>query len=275
MGRLREREKRKKRARRLRIQKAATVALGVLVLALGWKVVTLAIHILPESPEGEIRTAESGQTESEWADSQETDAQERLRTERTPLSDLSEDILLVNKENPLPDTYRPELVKLRSYGVEVAQEMYEDLTDMLNDGEAEGLVFWVASGYRSMERQRELLDEDIEALIRRGSSPSEAYEEVVQETMPVGCSEHATGLAVDIVAKDYQILDEKQERTEEIQWLQENCSRYGFILRYPKGKEDITKVSYESWHFRYVGKAAAEEIMESGLTLEEYLEGEA
>lgn len=275
MGRLREREKRKKRARRLRIQKAATVALGVLVLALGWKVVTLAIHILPESPDGEIRTAESGQTESEWSDSQETDAQERLRTERTPLSDLSEDILLVNKENPLPDTYRPELVKLRSYGVEVAQEMYEDLTDMLNDGEAEGLVFWVASGYRSMERQRELLDEDIEALMRRGSSPSEAYEEVVQETMPVGCSEHATGLAVDIVAKDYQILDEKQERTEEIQWLQENCSRYGFILRYPKGKEDITKVSYESWHFRYVGKAAAEEIMESGLTLEEYLEGKA
>ncbi len=275
MGRLREREKRKKRARRLRIQKAATVALGVLVLALGWKVVTLAIHILPESPDGEIRTAESGQTESEWSDSQETDAQERLRTERTPLPDLSEDILLVNKENPLPDTYRPELVKLRSYGVEVAQEMYEDLTDMLNDGEAEGLVFWVASGYRSMERQRELLDEDIEALIRRGSSPSEAYEEVVQETMPVGCSEHATGLAVDIVAKDYQILDEKQERTEEIQWLQENCSRYGFILRYPKGKEDITKVSYESWHFRYVGKAAAEEIMESGLTLEEYLEGKA
>lgn len=275
MGRLREREKRKKRARRLRIQKAATVALGVLVLALGWKVVTLAIHILPESPDGEIRTAESSQTESEWSDSQETDAQERLRTERTPLSDLSEDILLVNKENPLPDTYRPELVKLRSYGVEVAQEMYEDLTNMLNDGEAEGLVFWVASGYRSMERQRELLDEDIEALMRRGSSPSEAYEEVVQETMPVGCSEHATGLAVDIVAKDYQILDEKQERTEEIQWLQENCSRYGFILRYPKGKEDITKVSYESWHFRYVGKAAAEEIMESGLTLEEYLEGEA
>ena len=275
MGRLRERERRKKRGRRLMFQKAATVALGVLVLTLGWKVVTLAIHILPESPDGEIRTAESGQTESEWSDSQETDAQERLRTERTPLSDLSEDILLVNKENPLPDTYRPELVKLRSYGVEVAQEMYEDLTDMLNDGEAEGLVFWVASGYRSMERQRELLDEDIEALMRRGSSPSEAYEEVVQETMPVGCSEHATGLAVDIVAKDYQILDEKQERTEEIQWLQENCSRYGFILRYPKGKEDITKVSYESWHFRYVGKAAAEEIMESGLTLEEYLEGKA
>ncbi len=77
---------------------------------------------------------------------------------------------------------------------------------------------------------------------------------------------------MDIVAKDYQILDEKQGRTDEILWLQQNCSRYGFILRYPEGKEDITKVSYESWHFRYVGVEAAEEIMSQGLTLEEYME---
>ncbi len=178
-------------------------------------------------------------------------------------------------------TYQPDLVKLRDYGVEVDREIYDSLLSMLQDGEKEGLEFWVASGYRSMERQRELLDEDIEALMKKGSSPSEAYEEVVQETMPVGCSEHATGLAVDIVAKDYQILDEKQARTEEIQWLQDHCSRYGFILRYPEDKEDITKVSYkeditkvsyESWHFRYVGEKAAEEIMEKGITLEEYLD---
>ena len=90
--------------------------------------------------------------------------------------------------------------------------------------------------------------------------------------MPVGCSEHASGLAVDIVSKDYQILDEKQARTDEILWLQENCSEYGFILRYPKEKEEITKVSYESWHFRYVGTTAAREITEQGLTLEEYLD---
>ena len=106
----------------------------------------------------------------------------------------------------------------------------------------------------------------------RGYSYSQAYEEVTKETMPVGCSEHATGLAVDIVAKDYQHLDEQQGRTEEIIWLQEHCSQYGFILRYPKDKEDITKVSYESWHFRYVGEKAAKEIMSQGLTLEEYLD---
>lgn len=147
----------------------------------------------------------------------------------------------------------------------------DHLKEMLSAGEKKGLSFWIASAYRSTERQRELLDEDIETLVHQGYSYSEAYEEVVKETMPVGCSEHATGLAVDIVSKDYQILDEKQGRTDEIVWLQQNCSRYGFILRYPKEKEDITKVSYESWHFRYVGVEAAEEIMSQGVTLEEYM----
>ncbi len=181
-------------------------------------------------------------------------------------------ILLVNKEHPLDGAYQPELKKLHDYGVEVDTSIYKALQNMLAAGEQQGLSFWVASGYRSLERQRELLDEDIGELIHKGYSYSEAYEEVIRETMPVGCSEHATGLSVDIVAKDYQILDAKQADTAEIKWLQENCSQYGFILRYPKGKEDITKVFYESWHFRYVGIEAAKEIADQGLTLEEYLD---
>ena len=95
-----------------------------------------------------------------------------------------------------------------------------------------------------------------------------------QETMPPGYSEHETGLAVDIVSFGYQVLDGKQENTNENKWLRENCSKYGFILRYPKEKEEITGISYEPWHFRFVGKEAAEEITRQGITLEEYL-GEA
>ena len=87
-----------------------------------------------------------------------------------------------------------------------------------------------------------------------------------------GASEHATGLAVDIVSLDYQNLDDGQHYTAESTWLRENCHKYGFILRYPKGKEDITGISYESWHYRYVGKVVAKCIMENGITLEEYLE---
>lgn len=79
------------------------------------------------------------------------------------------------------------------------------------------------------------------------------------------------GLAADIVSADYQVLDEKQAYTQEVKWLTEHCSEYGFILRYPKDKVHITGIEYEPWHFRYVGVQAAQEIMKEGITLEEYL----
>ncbi|MEG2653790.1 MAG: M15 family metallopeptidase, partial [Ruthenibacterium sp.] len=80
------------------------------------------------------------------------------------------------------------------------------------------------------------------------------------------------GLAADIVALDDQLLDEKQAETPEQVWLMEHCAEYGFILRYPEGKEAITGVTYEPWHYRYVGKEAAQYITQQGLTLEEYLQ---
>ena len=99
----------------------------------------------------------------------------------------------------------------------------------------------------------------------------EAREDALLTVAPAHYSEHETGLAVDIVAVTNQRLDATQENARENIWLQENCYKYGFILRYPKGKEEITGFSYESWHFRYVGKAAAKEIYDKGITLEEYL----
>lgn len=188
----------------------------------------------------------------------------------------SEDILiLVNKQNALPRDHVVELHWLENRSCAVAQLMYDALAQMLTDGSTEGRQFVVASGYRSRQMQQQLLEEDIaNAMLKEGLSYQEAYEQETSETMPPGYSEHETGLAVDIVALDYQILDEQQEWTEENQWLQEHCSEYGFILRYPRGKEEITGVSYEAWHFRYVGIQAAREIMEQGITLEEYLENQ-
>ncbi len=183
-------------------------------------------------------------------------------------------ILLVNKNNPLPDDYEVELVTLQDGKNRAAKEAYEPLNDMLKAGRKEGLEFEICSSYRDVERQTELFEEDLETLIRQGYSYQEAYDEVAKETMPPGCSEHSTGLAFDIVALDYQMLDEGQERTAENKWLQEHCAEYGFILRYPEDKEDITLINYESWHFRYVGVEAAQYIMEEGITLEEYLEME-
>lgn len=261
------REKRK-RMRRKRMRKivwgVAPYLVGIVLMGTAWKFCSLALRQF--SDEQELLQEE---------EASKTGLEEQIETfqdMKSPGSVSKEEILLVNKSHPLPEDYQPSLKRLGDYGADVDESAYDALCRMLEDGQKEGLSFWIASSYRSTERQRELLDEDIETLVHQGYSYSQAYEEVVKETMPTGCSEHATGLAVDIVSKDYQILDEKQGNTDEIIWLQKNCSQYGFILRYPKGKEEITKVSYESWHFRYVGVPAAKEIMNQGITLEEYLE---
>lgn len=195
----------------------------------------------------------------------------RLWKEDGPGTEAGEGILLVNKDNPLPEDYEAELLILPDGVGRAAKEAYEPLCSMLNAGREEGLNFEICSSYRSPERQQELFDEDLEQLIREGYSYLDAYEEVARETMPPGCSEHSTGLAFDIVALDYQMLDAGQERTAENRWLRAHCAEYGFILRYPEGAEEITGISYESWHFRYVGVEAAQEIAERGITLEEYL----
>lgn len=238
---------------------------GILILLLTWNLTSCALRYL--SPH-------DGRQQEADADVKENREDEYSGEEAGKTASGAEDLLLVNKSHPLDSSWKPNLTRIREYGVDVDSSIADHLREMLAAGEKEGLSFWIASAYRSTERQRELLDEDIDTLVRQGYSYSEAYEEVVKETMPVGCSEHATGLAVDIVSKNYQILDEKQGRTDEIIWLQNHCSQYGFILRYPEDKEDITKVSYESWHFRYVGVEAAEEIMGRGITLEEYLDSE-
>ena len=99
----------------------------------------------------------------------------------------------------------------------------------------------------------------------------EAEEQAARWVARPGTSEHETGLAVDIVDTDYQLLDEKQEQTPVQQWLMAHCAEYGFILRYSTEKSDCTGIGYEPWHYRYVGKKAAREITNQNITLEEYL----
>ena len=105
----------------------------------------------------------------------------------------------------------------------------------------------------------------------RGYSYLDSYDETKKSVAVPGTSEHATGLALDITSESNQTLDETQAQTQEQQWLMKNCQNYGFILRYPKDKTDITQYIYEPWHYRYVGEEAAKAIMEKGITLEEYL----
>ena len=220
-----------------------------------------------------VEYVEDGNKISE-ADRIKSEAEKKAAFEKA-LSDLYDEephLILVNKDHKLADDYEVTLKKLYDGTNRASDIAYDALNAMLKKGRGQGLNFEICSSYRSVERQEELLDEDIKALMKKGYSYKDAYEEATRETMPPGYSEHATGLAFDIVAMSYQMLDAHQEKTAECKWLRENCAEYGFILRYPKEKEDITGISYESWHFRYVGEEAAKYIMENKITLEEYLE---
>ena len=180
-------------------------------------------------------------------------------------------LLLVNKNNYLAEDYEVKL-KTISGNMKVDERVYSDLKKMLDDAKNENLDLLICSSYRSTSKQKKLFNDKINEYKKKGSSDEDAYREASYWVLIPGTSEHETGLSVDIVSIDYQILDEEQENTKEQKWLLENSYKYGFILRYPTNKKDITGVNYEPWHYRYVGKENAMIMKNLNICLEEYIE---
>lgn len=175
-------------------------------------------------------------------------------------------LLLVNSSNAIPDGYAPmELTEL-SNGQSVDKRIYPSLQSMFDDARAQGVYPVVSSGYRTAKQQQSEMDDKIQEYIDDGKSEDEARTLAATYVAQVGYSEHEAGLAIDIVAKANKSDDDTVWA-----WMKEHCAEYGFILRYPEGKEGVTGMSYEPWHFRYVGVEAAQKIMGAGITLEEYL----
>lgn len=181
------------------------------------------------------------------------------------------ELLLVNSENKISEDYNIELEKIETNQY-VDMRIAKNLRNMLNDARKLGLDPIICSSYRTMEKQTELYNKKVKEYIKRGYGNKKAKEIAAKWVAMPGTSEHQTGLAVDIVSKKYQMLNEKQADTKTQQWLMENCYDYGFILRYPREKNNITKITYEPWHYRYVGIENAKEIKEKNLCLEEYIQ---
>lgn len=180
-------------------------------------------------------------------------------------------LLLVNWENPLgPDFAVPELTRLKN-GHAIDSRVYPSLQAMMDAARAEGLQPLICSSYRTWDKQAELFEAKAQSYLDQGFARAEAEEKAAAWVARPGTSEHQAGLAVDIVDVSYQLLDKAQEDTPVQRWLMAHCAEYGFILRYPTEKSALTGVSYEPWHYRYVGLEAARAIMERGLCLEEYL----
>lgn len=190
----------------------------------------------------------------------------RLGFKKTASLENGWNLILVNRDNYIPDNYEFDLTELAN-GEKVDSRIYPSLQDMFDDARAKGLHLFVAAGYRTEEKQRQLLEEKTEAYINEGHSRSKARELAEEWVAVPGTSEHQIGIAVDINA------DTKYSSRDSVYgWLEKNSWKYGFIRRYPPDKTEITGVINEPWHFRYVGKEAAQEIYSQGICLEEYIE---
>ena len=190
-----------------------------------------------------------------------------------PEKDLPWNLTLVNFENELASDFEPKELAEADNGYVVDARIADAAKKMIADARAKDNVRIIAlSGYRDYVYQQELFDNKVERLQQeKGYSVTRAREEAATVVAVPGTSEHQLGLALDLVDARHVKLDESQENTAAYKWLYEHCQEYGFIVRYPNGKTDITGIIYEPWHFRYVGVEAATFIMEKGITLEEYL----
>lgn len=196
---------------------------------------------------------------------------ELLEEESGEVSAEDWSLLLVNNRHPIPEDYEFTLGTIRG-SLQCDERIIPPFLNMLQAAKEDRISLEVCSPYRTLDRQEYLFDRKIKRYMNRGMSYMDAYKLSARVVNVPGTSEHQIGLALDIYTDSYKTLDEGFGETAAGKWLRENCAEYGFILRYPKGKEYITGIEYEPWHFRYVGKTAAKEIMEQGLTLEEYVE---
>ena len=179
-------------------------------------------------------------------------------------------LILVNPWNEVPEDYEVKLTRLKN-GQAVDSRCYPMLQQMMDDCRADGLNPYICASYRTMKKQKALFADKVKRVLLEGCPKDEAEDEAAKTVARPGTSEHQLGLALDIVDADDPQLETWQEDTPVQQWLMKNSWKYGFVLRYPPEKSSITGIIYEPWHYRYVGRQAAEEMYTRGLCLEEYL----
>lgn len=268
------------------------------VLALSFSACSKSEHTGTSLPDehGVVLTPNYSEDESEYEYGKSEEADENSAPEQsesgvsegsssglsTP-SDTSEEnehggydeLILVNPTHYIPDDYEVNLVTVQGK-YKLDEKAAEHAIDLLAAAKKAGYNMQLCSAYRTVEKSAELYQKQIKKFLNAGYAQAEAEKEAAKWVAPPGTSEHHTGLSMDLVSSDYwgqySDLEHDYDKFDSFKWMYAHCAEYGFVLRYPKGKEDITGITYEPWHYRYVGVDAAKYIMENGLCLEEYLE---
>ncbi len=232
-----------------------------------------------EPPSADIQQEEKEEAPVESSSQKEEQEQSSQETKQQQLAEEfakeKEEyyLLLANAENPLLQDWSIQTEEVQN-GYEMDKRAAPAMREMIQAAKEDGVELMLCSAYRSVEKQQQLFDRSQQAYMAQGMSEEEAYAKTATETAIPGTSEHQTGLAADIVTPTYQMLDAGFADTPAGQWLSEHAAEYGFVLRYPQDKQEVTGIIYESWHYRFVGKTHAKLMKESGLCLEEYLQQE-
>ena len=225
---------------------------------------------------------QEGKEEAPVESSSQKEEEQEQSSQETKQQQLAEEfakekeeyyLLLANAENPLPQDWSIQTEEVQN-GYEMDKRAAPAMREMIQAAKEDGVELMLCSAYLSIEKQQQLFDRSQQAYMAQGMSEEEAYAKTATETAIPGTSEHQTGLAADIVTPTYQMLDAGFADTPAGQWLSEHATEYGFVLRYPQDKQEVTGIIYESWHYRFVGKTHAKLMKESGLCLEEYLQQE-
>lgn len=253
-----ERERRRQRRYREAMRNRGIAAAVLVILIVG------VIFIVKGCKKEDTPPADGQQQQQEQTGTPEDAAPE------TPVNVDDELLTVVNPWNPLPEDWVSDLVVCDLEGRKIDSRCYEAFEEMMDACRDAGYAPFLCSAYRTQETQQSLYDNKVQRLMNSGMGEEEAKVEAAKAVAIPGTSEHQLGLAVDIVDANMQDLTDEQENTETQKWLMANSWRYGFIHRYPNDKTDITGIIYEPWHYRYVGKAAAQDIFNRDITLEEY-----
>lgn len=191
----------------------------------------------------------------------------------SPQEPVEEDwrLMLVNPDHLLPDDFTVELA-MTSYGYEMDARIVEPLTAMIEAAAADGVTLLPCYGYRTREQSAQLFEKQVSRQLAAGLSQEAAVEEAKKWVAPPGTSDHHTGLALDIVTPEHQVLNHAFAGTPAARWMAGHSTEYGFVIRFPEDKQEITGITYEPWHLRYVGEEHARVMREQNLCLEEYWE---
>ena len=183
-------------------------------------------------------------------------------------------MILVNHTNQMPENYTFETAECGSktaVNKTLQTVACNAFLELQKAAAAENVTVWMQSGYRSVSYQTNLYEKKTNYYKQQGYDDAKAKEMAAAIVNPPGYSEHNCGLAADLNSPEHTGLDEGFENTAAFRWLCQHAGEYGFILRYPKGAEEKTEITYEPWHWRYVGVENAAKINASGLCFEDYI----